>query len=40
MRGFTLAKLKKYAKDYGIDVRNVLEKDDLIEKLIAARVSR
>ena len=39
LRGLTLAKLKKYAKDYGIDVHNVLEKDDLIDRLIAARVS-
>lgn len=39
LRGLTLAKLKKYAKDYGIDVSTVLEKDDLIDRLIVARVS-
>ena len=39
LRGFSLAKLRKYAKDYGIDVSNVLEKDDLIDRLISARVS-
>ena len=34
----TLHKLKKYAKDYNIDVANVLEKDELINRLLAARV--
>ncbi|KIP04380.1 hypothetical protein PHLGIDRAFT_31371 [Phlebiopsis gigantea 11061_1 CR5-6] len=37
LRGCTLAKLKKYAKDYNIDVNGVIEKDDLIDRLIAAR---
>lgn len=34
-----LAKLKKYAKDYNIDMTNVIERDELINRLIAARVS-
>jgi len=37
LRGLSLAKLKKYAKDYDIDVHTVVEKDDLIDKLIGAR---
>ncbi|KAI0688416.1 hypothetical protein BC835DRAFT_1549977 [Cytidiella melzeri] len=37
LRGLSLAKLKKYAKDYGIDVHNVVEKDDLIDRIIGAR---
>lgn len=38
LRGYSLAKLKKYAKDYSINVNGVIEKDDLIDRLIAARV--
>lgn len=38
LRGLSLARLKKYASDYGIDIHNVVEKDDLIDGLIAARV--
>lgn len=38
LRGLSLAKLKKYANDYGIDVRSVVEKDDLIDRIIGARV--
>ena len=34
----SLHKLKKYAKDYNINVANVLEKDELINKLMAMRV--
>ena len=34
-----MAKLKKYAKAYNIDVAGILEKDEFIEKLFAARVS-
>ncbi|KAI0090351.1 hypothetical protein BDY19DRAFT_888033 [Irpex rosettiformis] len=37
LRGLSLAKLKKYASDYGINVRSVVEKDDLIDRLINAR---
>ena len=33
-----MAKLKKYAKAYNIDVAGILEKDEFIEKLVAARV--
>ncbi|KAJ8502316.1 hypothetical protein ONZ51_g62 [Trametes cubensis] len=32
-----MAKLKKYAKAYGINVAGVLEKDEFIERLVAAR---
>lgn len=39
LRTLPLAKLKKYAKDYNIDVTNVLERDELIDRLIALRVS-
>ena len=35
LRGFPLAKLKKYAKDYNINVQNVLEKNELIDRLVA-----
>lgn len=38
LKGLSLARLKKYASDYGIDIHNVVEKDDLIDGLIAARV--
>ncbi len=34
-----MAKLKKYAKAYNIDVAGIIEKDEFINKLIAARVS-
>ena len=34
-----MAKLKKYAKAYNIDVAGILEKDEFIDKLVAARVS-
>ena len=33
-----MAKLRKYAKDYNINVSGVVEKDDLIDRIIAARV--
>lgn len=38
LRGYSLAKLRKYAKDYSINVNGVVEKDDLIDRLIAIRV--
>ena len=38
LRGCSLSKLRKYAKDYNINVNGVVEKDDLIDRLIAARV--
>ena len=34
-----MAKLKKYAKAYNIDVAGIIEKDEFINKLVAARVS-
>lgn len=34
-----MARLKKYVDAYNIKTEGVLEKDDLIEKIIAARVS-
>ncbi|KAF7789556.1 hypothetical protein EIP86_000502 [Pleurotus ostreatoroseus] len=37
LRSLPLAKLKKYAKDYNINVTNVIERDELIDRLIAAR---
>ncbi|EKM58134.1 uncharacterized protein PHACADRAFT_182515 [Phanerochaete carnosa HHB-10118-sp] len=37
LRKYSLAKLRKYAKDYDINVNGVIEKDDLIDKIIAAR---
>ena len=38
LRSYSLAKLRKYAKDYNINVDGVIEKDDLIDRIIAARV--
>ena len=40
MRNCSLAKLKKYSKDYNINVTGVVEKDDLIDRIISARVRR
>ena len=40
LRAQSLAKLKKYAQDYHINVNNVVEKDDLIDRIIGARVRR
>lgn len=37
LRGLSLARLKKYVVAYNIKTDGVLEKDDLIEKIIAAR---
>ncbi|GJE85480.1 RING-finger domain-containing protein [Phanerochaete sordida] len=37
LRNYSLAKLRKYAKDYNINVNGVIEKDDLIDKIIGAR---
>ncbi|KAI9458611.1 hypothetical protein BJY52DRAFT_1119501 [Lactarius psammicola] len=37
LRGLSLARLKKYVDAYNIKTEGVLEKDDLIEKIIAAR---
>ena len=34
-----MARLKKYVNAYNITADGVLEKDDLIEKILAARVS-
>ena len=39
LKQIPMAKLKKYAKAYNIDVMGILEKDEFIDKLIAARVS-
>ena len=38
LKQLPMAKLKKYAKAYNIDVAGILEKDEFIEKLVAARV--
>jgi hypothetical protein len=38
LRSHSLAKLRKYAKDYNINVAGVVEKDDLIDRIISARV--
>ncbi|KAH9003453.1 hypothetical protein EDB86DRAFT_3217998 [Lactarius hatsudake] len=38
LRGLSLARLKKYVDAYNIKTEGVLEKDDLIEKIIAVRV--
>ncbi|KAI0720709.1 hypothetical protein C8T65DRAFT_632527 [Cerioporus squamosus] len=37
LKQFPMAKLKKYAKAYNIDVAGIIEKDEFINKLIAAR---
>ena len=39
MRNISLARLKKYADAYNISADGVLEKDDLIQRIIAVRVS-
>lgn len=39
LKQLPMAKLKKYAKAYNIDVAGVIEKDDFIDRLVAARVS-
>jgi hypothetical protein len=39
LRSLSLTRLKKYVDAYNIKTDGVLEKDDLIEKIIAARVS-
>lgn len=39
LRGLSLTRLKKYVDAYNITTDGVLEKDDLIEKILAARVS-
>ncbi|KAL7277344.1 hypothetical protein ACG7TL_009203 [Trametes sanguinea] len=38
LKQLPMAKLKRYAKAYNIDVAGVLEKDEFIDRLIAARV--
>jgi hypothetical protein len=38
LRNLSLARLKKYVDAYNIRADGVLEKDDLIEKIIAIRV--
>ncbi|OJT13142.1 hypothetical protein TRAPUB_10297 [Trametes pubescens] len=38
LKQLPMAKLKRYAKAYNIDVGGVIEKDDFIERLIAARM--
>ena len=38
LRRYSLARLKKYAKEYNINVNGVIEKDDFIDRLITARV--
>ena len=40
MKQLPMAKLKKYAKAYNIDVAGIIEKDEFINQLVAARVSR
>ncbi|EJF55880.1 hypothetical protein DICSQDRAFT_175405 [Dichomitus squalens LYAD-421 SS1] len=37
LKQLPMAKLKKYAKAYNIDVSGILEKDEFIERLVAAR---
>jgi len=39
LRKLSLARLKKYVDAYNISADGVLEKDDLIERIIAVRVS-
>lgn len=39
LRKLGLAALKEYAAAYHIPVNNVVEKDDLVDRLISARVS-
>jgi hypothetical protein len=39
LRNLSLARLKRYVDAYNIKADGVLEKDDLIEKIIAIRVS-
>ena len=39
MRNLSLARLKKYVDAYNIGADGVLEKDDLIERIISIRVS-
>jgi hypothetical protein len=39
LRNLSLTRLKKYVDAYNIKADGVIEKDDLIEKIIAARVS-
>jgi len=38
LRNLSLARLKRYVNAYNIKADGVLEKDDLIEKIIAVRV--
>jgi hypothetical protein len=38
LRNLSLARLKKYVDAYNIRADGVLEKDDLIERIIAVRV--
>ena len=38
MRNLSLARLKKYVDAYNIGADGVLEKDDLIERIISVRV--
>jgi len=38
LRSLSLARLKRYVDAYNIKAEGVLEKDDLIEKIIAIRV--
>jgi len=38
LRNLSLARLKRYVNAYNIKPDGVLEKDDLIEKIIAVRV--
>ncbi len=39
LKQLPMAKLKKYAKAYNIDVAGIIEKDEFINKLVATRVS-
>ena len=38
LKQLPMAKLKKYAKAYNINVAGILEKDDFVDKLVATRV--
>jgi hypothetical protein len=39
LKGLPLAKLKKYVTAYDIKINRAVEKDDLIDAIVAARVS-
>lgn len=39
LKALSLGKLKKYATSYGIGIDRAVEKDDIIDAIVAARVS-